>query len=393
MFTVRSAGRRGSVVALTAASVAMWLAVACGDGSTAPPSSAAEQSQEAGAVDQSEGVAAGADSGRSEALEAAASAPREEAPAPREEEGAPPPGADEEAAAATPVWQTRSPLAARARQETAVVALHGEIYVLGGFDASGRIVPTVEAYDPGDDQWRSVADLPEPLHHANAAVVGGKIYVAGFLTGPFVADGRMFIYDPETDAWAAGPPMPTGTERGAAGVAVLAGKIYVAGGLRFGAVGDFSVYEPVAEAWELLPDLPAPRDHLVAGGIDGVIYVAGGRGGTISAVSGRLDAFDPLTGGWSQRASLPTPRGGVAGAILEGRLYVIGGEGNSAAASGVFAEVEAYDPETDRWTSLPPLPTPRHGTGAAALRGQVYVPGGATQQGFGAVATHERLLP
>ena len=82
MFTVRSAGRRGSVVALTAASVAMWLAVACGDGSTAPPSSAAEQSQEAGAVDQSEGVAAGADSGRSEALEAAASAPREESSRP-----------------------------------------------------------------------------------------------------------------------------------------------------------------------------------------------------------------------------------------------------------------------------------------------------------------------
>lgn len=66
--------------------------------------------------------------------------------------------------------------------------LNGEIYVLGGFDATGWIVPTVEAYDPGGDQWRSVADLPEPLHHANAAVVGGKIYVAGFLTGPFLAD-------------------------------------------------------------------------------------------------------------------------------------------------------------------------------------------------------------
>ena len=30
---------------------------------------------------------------------------------------------------------------------------------------------------------------------------------------------------------------------------------------------------------------------------------------------------------------------------------------------------------------------------AAALRGQIYVPGGTTQQGFGAVATHERLTP
>lgn len=90
---------------------------------------------------------------------------------------------------------------------------------------------------------------------------------------------------------------------------------------------------------------------------------------------------------------MPTPRGGAAGAVAEGRLYVVRGEGNPAAASGVFAEVEAYDPETDRWTSLPPMSTPRHGTGAAALLGQIYVPGGATQQGFGAVATHERLTP
>ena len=386
MFTVRSAGRRWSVAALTAASVATWLAVACGGGSTASPSGAAEQSQDAVAVDQTGGVSAGADVGRSEAPEAAA-------PAPRAEAATPVAAADDEAAAVTPVWQALSPLAAGARQETAVVALHGEIYVLGGFDASRRIVPTVEAYDPAKDQWRPVADLPEPLHHANAAVAGGKIYVVGFLTGPFVADGRTFIYDPETDAWAVGQPMPAGTERGASGVAVLAGQIYVAGGLRVGAVDDFSVYAPATDTWEILPDLPAPRDHLVGGGLDGMIYLAAGRAGTISTLTGRLDAFDPAARRWSPRASMPTPRGGVAGAVLEGRLYVIGGEGNSAAAAGVFAEVEAYDPETDRWASLPPLPTPRHGTGAAALLGQIYVPGGATRQGFDAVATHERLIP
>lgn len=385
MFSVMPASRSWTVATIAAAIVLTALAVACGGGSSGPSTSPAEQDPSAEAVERSPGLAEETDGGRTDA-------PQAEAPAQDTRQTTPATPADDETAARS-VWRTLAPLAAGPRQETAVVALDGEIYVIGGFDASRRIVPTVEAYDPERDRWRPVADLPEPLHHANAAVAGGKIYVVGFLIGPFVADGRTFIYDPEADAWSAGQPMPPGTERGASGVAVLAGKIYVAGGLRSGAVDDFSVYDPASDTWETLPDLPAARDHLVGGAIAGLIYMAGGRGGTIDAVAGRLDAFDPASGRWSTRASMPTPRGGAAGAVADGRLYVIGGEGNPAAASGVFAEVEAYDPETDRWTSLPPMSTPRHGTGAAALFGQIYVPGGATQQGFGAVATNERLIP
>ena len=389
MFSVMPASRPWTVATLAATIVLTGLAVACGGGSSGSPPSPAEQDPNAETVEQSQDLAEEADVADTDE-------PLAEAPAQGAEQATPATPAETEAddeAAATSVWQTLAPLAAGPRQETAVVALNGEIYVIGGFDGRRRIVPTVEAYDPENDRWRPVADLPEPLHHANAAVAGGKIYVLGFLTGPFVADGRTLIYDPEADAWSVGQPMPPGTERGASAVAVLAGRIYVAGGLRSGAVDDFSVYDGASDSWGILPDLPAARDHLVGGGIAGLIYVAGGRGGAIDAVVGRLDVFDPATSRWSTQASMPTPRGGAASAVADGRLYVIGGEGNPAAASGVFAEVEAYDPETDHWTSLPAPPTPRHGTGAAALLGQIYVPGGATQQGFGAVATNERLTP
>jgi N-acetylneuraminic acid mutarotase len=74
---------------------------------------------------------------------------------------------------------------------------------------------------------------------------------------------------------------------------------------------------------------------------------------------------------------------------VKGRFVVVGGEGNAAAASGVFDDVEAYDPATDAWDVLEPMLTPRHGTGAAELNGKLYVPGGATQQAFGAVDTNE----
>ncbi|HEY3493794.1 MAG TPA: kelch repeat-containing protein, partial [Polyangiaceae bacterium] len=69
----------------------------------------------------------------------------------------------------------------------------------------------------------------------------------------------------------------------------------------------------------------------------------------------------------------------------------VGGEGNSAAQSGVFPDIEAYDPETDSWERFPPMAVPRHGFAAAALGGRIYLPGGATEQGFGAADDHSML--
>ena len=72
----------------------------------------------------------------------------------------------------------------------------------------------VEAYEPASDRWRPVASLPSEQHHANAAAVGGKIFVLGGLSGlGFAAKGGVLIYDPASDAWSAGSSMPPGTER------------------------------------------------------------------------------------------------------------------------------------------------------------------------------------
>ena len=68
-----------------------------------------------------------------------------------------------------------------------------------------------------------------------------------------------------------------------------------------------------------------------------------------------------------------------------------GGEGNRKKATGVFAEVEVFDPGENLWSSLPPMRTPRHGTGAGGSGGLFIVPGGALNEGFGAVDTVEAL--
>ena len=290
-------------------------------------------------------------------------------------------------------WLALAPLGQGARQETGVAALDGRIYVVGGF-AGFADVATVEVYDPAIDSWRDAAPIPAALHHANLAAVAGKLYLLGSLRGlSFTAAPAVYVYDGATDSWSEGAPMPTGTERGAAAVGVIGDKIYVAGGYRDGSVADFSAYDTLTGTWQTLPPLPEARDHLVGGAVGTTFFAIGGRTGGIEGLRGQTDAFDLATGVWTARAPIPTARGGAAAAVLDGRIHVAGGEGNPATASGVFAEHDAYDPATDSWSTLAPMRTPRHGTGAAAHDGRLYVPGGADVQAFGAVDTSEVFVP
>jgi N-acetylneuraminic acid mutarotase len=279
------------------------------------------------------------------------------------------------------------------RQEHAVAALGGELFVIGGFTPGAT--DSVEAYDPASNTWRSIAPFPSVLHHANVAVVGERLYVAGFYVGSSFTDasGSVFEYDPGLDTWTARAPLPAGTERASACVAALDGVMYLFGGARNGSVADASAYEPASDTWRALPRLPEAREHCAAGAIGGRIVIAGGRADGIGGFQPNTWVFDPQTEDYAPGAPLLTARGGVAGAVLGERLFIFGGEGNASDPSGVFPQVEAYDPATDTWEAFPDMLFPRHGLGAAADADRIYLPGGASQQGFGAEDTHTVFLP
>ena len=160
--------------------------------------------------------------------------------------------------------------------------------------------------------------------------------------------------------------------------------MYVVGGADNGkSVDDAARYDPASNTWEELPVLPERREHCSAGFIKNVLYVAGGRADGITGIEPKTWAFDPVTKSWTEKASLAPPRGGLAGAVLSDRLFGLGGEGNMNASSGVFPDIDVYDPTTNQWQTLPPMLVPRHGYGAAVLDGRIYLAGGATHQGAG----------
>src|SRR5262245_59994148 len=64
-------------------------------------------------------------------------------------------------------WEMRAPLPAP-RSEIAVAELGGRIYVIGGYPA-GRIPSNVvQVYDPVTDTWEYGPPVPLPLHHTMA---------------------------------------------------------------------------------------------------------------------------------------------------------------------------------------------------------------------------------
>ena len=283
-------------------------------------------------------------------------------------------------------WEALGDVPVGPVQETAVVALDAAIYVLGGIGSlSGVLVYDVEA-----DEWSEGPDLPVPVHHVNAAVVDGTIYVVGALRDDFSPLGAVWSWAPGDAEWADLSSMPAGTERGASAVGVVDGLIVVAGGLAGGSVDLVSTYDPALDAWsEELPALPARIDHGTGQSVDGVFYAIGGRTDGLGGNTGAVYAL--VDGEWQERAPMPTARGGIGSGVVDGSIIVVGGEGNDDEDSGVFPQAEVYDPAADQWSALPDMPTPRHGMGAAGVGRALYVPGGATREGFGAVATHEVL--
>lgn len=275
------------------------------------------------------------------------------------------------------------------RQEVAVAAAGGRIYLMGGLRTSD-VSPSVEVYDPATDLWRFVAPLPEPLHHSAAVGFDGHVYLfGGFRTLSFDSTDAAYRYDPAANLWTPLPRMPG--PRGALTAAVIGNRIYVVGGT--GPLsGESWAYEPATERWITIAPMPTPREHLAAGVVDGRLYVVGGRRPGNSTLT-TLEEYDPLTDRWRQRASMPTGRSGIAAAGVGGRLYVFGGEGNPNTSTGVFAENESYDPITDRWRREVPMALPRHGIAAAVIGDRIYLPAGAIRQGFGLTRESDVFIP
>lgn len=298
------------------------------------------------------------------------------------------------ASGATRTWETvETQGTLHRRHEAALVELGGKLYLLGG-----RRIQPVDVLDPKTRTWTHGSKPPVEIHHFQPVVYQGLVYLICAMTGPYPTEvglPHIYTYDPKTDAWARGDPIPEHRIRGSAGVVVHEDKFYVVSGITRGHQGGWVTwvdeYDPETGVWRELPDAPRPRDHFQAGLVDGKIYAAGGRktskdtGQVFQLTIAEVDVFDLETETWSTLPSpamdLPTPRAGTSVFCHEGCVMVVGGE--TQRASPAHNEVEVLDTRNQTWTAWPSLARGRHGTGIGKVGAYLYTCSGSGNRGGG----------
>jgi hypothetical protein len=128
---------------------------------------------------------------------------------------------------------------------------------------------------------------------------------------------------------------------------------------------DGASYDPATQTWTTLPAAPlSPREDMgwVWTGTSLVIFggVGGGRDAGSSHALADGAVYSPASNSWHKLPSAPlTPRFNPELIWTGHEVLVIGGDpdGESADGPGYAAGEAAYDPATNRWTTLPPMPT------------------------------------
>jgi hypothetical protein len=297
-----------------------------------------------------------------------------------------------EANAQTGNWNTvNTTNSPNARHECSFVQLGDKFYLVGGRD-----IKPVDQYNPIDSTWTSLNPTPQEFHHFQATEFHGLMYVICAFKGTYPIETGLpfvYIYDPLTDTWVEGMDIPTARLRGSAGVVLRDDKFYVLSGLtnghQSGWVKWFDEFDPATNIWTTLEDAPNARDHFAAvmAGPDHLVSAGGRRsgdgGGTWDSVVTKTDIYDFTSNSWNTLSSpagdIPTPRAGTSAAYLDGEVLIIGGE--TATQWPAHDEVEALDPLTGTWRTLDPLNDGRHGTQAIISNDGIYLCAGSGSRG------------
>lgn len=278
------------------------------------------------------------------------------------------------AGGATAQWQRHAPVP-EPRTEVAAGLTSGEIVVVGGFVAGGGNTARADAYSIANDRWRRLPDLPVAVDHAAAASVNGRVYVIGGYGGDRAPLRTAFAL--VNGNWRRIASLPDA--RAAAAAAVAGGRLYIVGGIdgRRSLARVAFALDLRTGRWSRIAG-PTPREHLAAVGLGTKVYALAGRKAGIDTNLAVFESYDSRTRRWQKLQPVPSPRGGTGAAALPNRIVSVGGE----APPGTIRSVYAYDLRTRGWRRLADLPTPRHGLGVVARAGRVYVLAGGPEPGL-----------
>jgi len=226
-------------------------------------------------------------------------------------------------------------------------------------------------------RWLARAALPLPRSEMAWAVeMGGKMHVVGGYAEQRVDRPYHQVYDPKADRWSDEAPLPRGANH--VGVAVLDNRLYAIGGhLDQNRKPDAQCFVYDGTRWSPIAPLPDRCGASGCTGLNGRMHAIGGAVGDTSPTKKSVDwhlAYDPKTDRWEKLAPMPTGRDHTGTLTVGGVIHVIGGRVDNFHTNSNLHHI--YDPQKDAWATRRPLPTARSGHGAVIYRGKIFIMGG-----------------
>lgn len=241
------------------------------------------------------------------------------------------------------------------------------------------------AYNPTTRTWRRLPPAPgviqnvEGGHHA--VWTGTEMLTWGMLNA---------AYNPATDRWRpigrVGPAGPS--------VVVWTGLQVVTwgGGCCGGYSADGAAYPPATDSSQPLPASPLAGRHTTGVWTGREMIVVGGEGDATGTPGGYTvfadaAAYNPATQRWRRLPPMPAPRAGATATWTGAEVLVVGGRHEVGGRSVEYADGVAYNPATNRWRRLPGMSTSRFLHAAVWTGSRLLVTGGVTMRG------NERTAP
>jgi N-acetylneuraminic acid mutarotase len=170
----------------------------------------------------------------------------------------------------------------------------GQLYVYTLYTGSAAEPTLFASYNPSTDKWVR-RPIPDEVHQSwpVGGAINGKFYLTGGVDASGQADRVLQVYDPATRMWTKKSPIPTG--RDGAFAAVVHGKLFVAGGVglrdTWVMTDVVEAYDPLTDTWAAGPSMLAPRGFGASGWAGGKFFTIDG---TTPSLTSRVEALSTM---------------------------------------------------------------------------------------------------
>lgn len=255
--------------------------------------------------------------------------------------------------------------------DQAMASQSGILYSFAGV-SNGSLTALSYKYDPSTNTWTAIASLPSARERPNAVSDGTYIYILGGSDTSGLATTTLYRYDPVGNSYTQLASYTTATWTQAA--VYLNGKIYRIAGCVSGcstATNTVEVYDIASNTWSPAAPYPLTLGWLSAIAYNGYIYTAGGLF-TDSTNTLKTYQYDPASNTWDDLAiaDLPQTRWGAASGLRNG-IWVLA----SGLVAGAYSNsVIAWDPGSNTWNAIDPIPVARIRLDGATVNGAANTP-------------------